>query len=89
VPVPAVVLLDLKPKVDGLEVLRQLKAHPVFRSVPVVVLSRSSEDGDIQAAYRLGVNSYVVKPVNFDAFVQVTAQIDLNWNRPPDVETGR
>ena len=88
-PVPAVILLDLKlPKVDGLEVLRQLKAHPAYHALPVVVLTTSVEDRDVQAAYGLGVNSYIVKPVSFDHFNQVAAQIDLYWtllNRPPIV----
>lgn len=87
-PRPAVILLDLKlPKVDGLEVLRQLKAHPAFRVIPVVVLTTSTQDADIQTAYQLGANSYIVKPVNFDKFVEVSAQIELYWmvlNQPPD-----
>lgn len=86
-PTPAVVLLDLKlPKVDGMEVLRRLKGHPVFRAIPVVVLTTSAEDSDVQMAYQLGANSYIVKPVDFDAFVEVAAQIDLYWtilNKPP------
>lgn len=86
-PPPAAILLDLKlPKVDGLDVLRQLKAHPTLRTIPVVVLTTSSEDGDVQAAYQLGANSYIVKPVDFEKFVEVAAQIDIYWsvlNRPP------
>ena len=85
-PPPAIILLDLKlPRVDGIEVLRQLKGHPQYRTIPVVVLTTSAEDADIQAAYALGANSYIVKPVDFDAFVEVAAQIDLYWtmlNRP-------
>ena len=92
-PVPAVILLDLKlPKVDGLEVLRRLKTHPVFRTLPVVILTTSAEDSDVRTAYELGVNSYVVKPVSFDRFTEVTAQIDLYWtllNRAPEAGTGR
>ena len=84
---PAIILLDLKlPRVDGMEVLRRLKSHPVIRTIPVVVLTTSAEDGDIQTAYQLGANSYIVKPVDFDAFVEVAAQIDLYWailNKPP------
>ena len=84
---PAVILLDLKlPKVDGLEVLRQLKAHTQFRAIPVVILTTSSEDRDIQTAYQLGANSYIVKPVNFEKFVQVAEQIEVYWcvlNTPP------
>ena len=86
-PPPAVILLDLKlPKVGGLEVLRQLKGHPAWRSIPVVVLTTSSEDGDVRAAYQLGANSYIVKPVDFEKFVEVAARIDVYWsvlNRPP------
>lgn len=79
-PVPAVILLDLKlPRVDGLEVLRQLKAHPQFRSVPVVVLTTSGESNDVARAYELGANSYIVKPVDFDKFVEVASQIEIYW----------
>jgi hypothetical protein len=80
-PEPVVILLDLKlPKVDGLEVLRQLKNNPTSRRIPVVVLTSSAEDRDIQAAYALGVNSYIVKPVDFEKFMEIAAQIDLYWN---------
>ena len=86
-PWPALILLDLKlPKVDGLEVLRQLKAHPTLRAIPVVVLTTSSEDIDMQQAYQLGTNSYIVKPVDFDKFMEVAAQVELYWrllNKPP------
>lgn len=79
-PQPAVILLDLKlPRVDGLEVLRQLKAHPKFRRIPVVVLTTSAENEDVSRAYELGVNSYIVKPVNFDKFMEVASQIELYW----------
>lgn len=79
-PWPALILLDLKlPKVDGLEVLRQLKAHPTLRAIPVVVLTTSSEDADMQKAYLLGTNSYIVKPVDFDKFIEVAAQVELYW----------
>jgi hypothetical protein len=79
---PSLILLDLKlPKVDGLEVLRRLKAHPRFCTIPVVVLTTSAEDGDVKAAYELGVNSYIVKPVSFDHFARITAQIDRYWTR--------
>lgn len=78
--VPSVILLDLKlPKVSGLEVLRKIRAHPVFGTVPVVVLTSSAEDGDINEAYSLGANSYIVKPVDFDKFVEVARQIELYW----------
>lgn len=86
-PLPLVILLDLKlPKVDGLEVLRQLKAHPRFQVVPVVVLSTSTEDNDIQIAYQEGANSYIVKPVDFDQFMQIVEHIQIYWcllNSPP------
>jgi CheY-like chemotaxis protein len=79
-PLPTVVLLDLKlPRVDGLEVLRQIKTHPRFQSIPVIILTTSSEDGDMRAAYQLGANSYIVKPVSFDNFVQLAEQIELYW----------
>ncbi|MDO9095243.1 MAG: response regulator [Rubrivivax sp.] len=79
-PWPAVILLDLKlPKVDGLEVLRQLKQHPTLRVIPVVVLTTSAESVDVQAAYHLGVNSYIVKPVEFEKFMDVSEKIDLYW----------
>jgi CheY-like chemotaxis protein len=78
---PVVVLLDLKlPKVDGLEVLKRIKSHPVFKTIPVVVLTSSAEDKDIEAAYKFGANSYIVKPVNFEKFVEVAAHIELYWN---------
>lgn len=77
---PVLILLDLKlPKVDGLEVLRHLKTHPSFRAVPVVVLTTSSESADVQTAYQLGANSYIVKPVDFEKFIEVAAQIELYW----------
>jgi CheY-like chemotaxis protein len=79
-PPPAIVLLDLKlPKADGLDVLRHLRAHAHLGTVPVVVLTTSTEDQDVQTAYRLGANSYIVKPVDFDKFVTVVDQIDLYW----------
>jgi len=79
-PPPVVILLDLKlPRVSGLEVLRRLKAHPDFARIPVVVLTTSREDTDVAAAYALGVNSYIVKPVEFEKFIEVAAQIDLYW----------
>lgn len=79
-PLPLVILLDLKlPMIDGLEVLRQIKSHPKLAVIPVVVLTSSSEDRDMQAAYKLGANSYIVKPVNFDKFIEVAAHIELYW----------
>jgi two-component system response regulator len=84
---PKVVLLDLKlPKVSGLEVLRELKADDRTRSIPVVVVTSSREDPDIQTAYALGANSYVVKPVDFDAFLDAMSRLGFYWlllNQPP------
>ncbi len=86
-PLPLIILLDLKlPKVDGLEVLRQIKSQPNLRSIPVIVLTSSSEDREIQTAYQLGANSYIVKPVDFNKFIEVVGQIELYWgvlNTPP------
>jgi CheY-like chemotaxis protein len=86
-PLPAVVLLDVNlPKVNGLEVLRHIRAHAAFGPVPVVMLTTSTEDADIATAYSLGANSYIVKPVSFENFVDVAGQINLYWmvlNRPP------
>jgi len=79
-PLPAVILLDLNlPRVDGLTVLEALKSNPLTRRVPVVVLTTSKEDRDILAAYELGANSYIVKPVEFEAFMEVARQIKLYW----------
>lgn len=79
-PWPALILLDLKlPKIDGLEVLRQLKSHRKFHAIPVVILTTSSENFDMQKAYQLGANSYIVKPVDFDKFREVAAQVELYW----------
>lgn len=79
-PLPAVILLDINlPKVNGLEVLRQLKTHERFRRIPVVVLTSSKEDKDLKTAYDLGVNSYIEKPVSFNKFMEVAEQIELYW----------
>lgn len=87
-PVPALVLLDIKlPRINGLEVLRQLKSHPRFACIPVVMLTTSGEDDDVGQAYELGANSYVIKPVNFARFIEVTEQIEQYWcslNALPD-----
>ena len=84
---PKVVLLDLKlPKVSGLEVLRALKQDERTRAIPVVVVTSSREDPDIKTAYSLGANSYVVKPVDFDAFAESVSSLGLYWllvNQPP------
>ena len=78
--VPILVLLDLRlPKVDGIEVLRQGRSHPVWKQVPFVVLTTSRENRDIEAAYQLGVNSYIVKPVDFAAFVELVKTINVYW----------
>ena len=79
-PLPICILLDLRmPKMNGLEVLRRLKSHPKFSTIPVVILTTSSEDSDIEEAYKLGCNSYIVKPVDFDKFVDVAAKIEVYW----------
>lgn len=79
-PVPGLILLDLRlPKVDGLEVLRELKSHPVYRNVPVVVLTTSGDNSDIKQSYELGAASYIVKPVEFEKFLEVVTRIDLYW----------
>lgn len=79
-PMPVVILLDLNmPRIGGLEVLERLKAHPLCRAIPVVVLTSSSEDSDVQRAYRLGANSYIVKPVDFVKFQDMANQIELYW----------
>jgi two-component system, response regulator len=86
---PRVVLLDLKlPKVDGLEVLRQIKADPRTRKIPVVVLTSSREERDVMESYNLGVNSYILKPVDFQQFTEAVRTIGLYWlllNEPPKV----
>ncbi|MDP1687490.1 response regulator [Hydrogenophaga sp.] len=79
-PLPAVILLDINlPKVNGLEVLQKLKEHPVFRRIPVVVLTSSRENSDLDTAYDLGVNSYIEKPVSFNKFIEVAEHIELYW----------
>jgi len=78
---PVFILLDLGlPKVGGLEVLRQLKTNPTSSSIPVIVLTTSAEDGDIKEAYRLGCNSYIVKPVEFNKFMEVASHIEVYWS---------
>ncbi|HLP14794.1 MAG TPA: response regulator [Bacteroidota bacterium] len=77
---PTVILLDLKlPKVDGLEVLRQIRAHELTKLLPVVILTSSKEEQDIVSGYRLGVNSYVRKPVDFNQFAEAVSHLGLYW----------
>jgi CheY-like chemotaxis protein len=84
---PAVVLLDLKmPKVDGIQVLEEIRADPELRQTPVVILTSSREERDLVEAYHLGVNAYVVKPVDFQEFLAAVREIGLFWallNEPP------
>jgi len=84
---PVVILLDLKmPKLDGVQVLRQLASDPQLRLIPVVVLTSSRESRDLEECYKLGVNAYVVKPVRFTEFIEAVKQIGVFWvliNEPP------
>lgn len=85
--VPRVILLDIKmPKVDGIEVLRQIRANEDTRLIPVVIMTSSKEEQDIIKSYELGVNSFVVKPVEFDNFAKAVSELGLYWvltNQPP------
>jgi two-component system, response regulator len=89
---PKLILLDLKlPKVDGLDILRALKNDDATRTIPVVVLTSSKEERDIVDSYNLGVNSYIVKPVNFESFTKAVAELGLYWmvlNQPMNI-TGK
>ena len=84
---PKVILLDLKlPRVEGLEVLKRVKSDPRTQSIPVVMLTSSKEQSDVLSSYHLGVNSYIVKPVNFDNFVKAVQDLGMYWlllNQPP------
>ena len=85
--VPHVVFLDLKlPKIDGIEVLRQVKSDERTRTIPIVVVTSSAEERDRIESYKLGVNSYVVKPIDFDSFMKTVTDLGFYWmavNRPP------
>jgi two-component system, response regulator len=87
---PRLILLDLKlPKIDGLEVLKIIKEDPIMKMIPIVVLTSSNEESDIIESYSLGVNSYIVKPVNFDKFINSVRDIGLYWlllNQQPDIK---
>ncbi|MBI4814107.1 MAG: response regulator [Methanobacterium sp.] len=84
---PRLILLDLRmPKVDGMEVLKRIKANEQTRKIPVVVLTSSQQDKDVVESYKLGVNSYVSKPVEFDEFIDAVSTLGLYWmliNKPP------
>ena len=84
---PKVILLDLKlPRVDGLEVLRRIKSDERTKAIPVVVVTTSAQEQDVVESYKLGVNSYIVKPVSFDKFVQAVSELGFYWmllNKPP------
>jgi CheY-like chemotaxis protein len=90
---PAVILLDLKmPKVDGHEVLRQIRLDPALSGLPVVVLTSSREESDLMQTYELGVNAYVVKPVDFEEFIAAVGRLGIFWallNEPPPEKTSK
>lgn len=85
---PKMILLDLKmPKVDGIDVLKAIKSDPATQAIPVVIMTSSHEETDLVKTYKLGVNSYIVKPVDFDKFAQMVSEVGLYWlvsNKAPD-----
>jgi two-component system response regulator len=90
---PKLILLDLKlPKVDGMEVLKQVKSDPRTKTIPIVIMTSSKEERDLVAGYSLGANSYIQKPVDFDQFRETVKSVGLYWlvtNQPPVVESLR
>lgn len=90
---PALILLDLKmPRLDGMDVLRTVKGDPALRTVPIVVMTSSREEPDLERAYELGANAYVVKPVKFKEFIDAVKQVGSFWalvNEPPPTSIGR
>jgi two-component system response regulator len=88
--IPKVILLDIKmPKVDGIQVLRQLKAHDIMKMIPVVMMTSSKLENDVISSYNLGVSSFVVKPVEFESFAKAVSEVGMYWlliNQPPVVK---
>ncbi len=87
---PKIIVMDLKlPKINGLELLHRIKSDPAAKTIPIVILTSSREKSDIATCYELGVNSYIVKPVDFDHFSRAVTQLGLYWlsiNQPPEIE---
>jgi two-component system response regulator len=83
---PRLILLDIRmPKMSGIEVLRRVRADPLLRTIPVVMMTSSDEPRDVEAAYRLGANSYVVKPLEFDDFIRAAEEVGVYWSRLNEV----